>query len=250
MSLLTLIAVCATMLVTNFLSGLFGMAGGVILIGLLLVLLPVQQAMVLHGITQLASNIWRVVVWRAYIRWDIALVYSIGSLIALALWSITRYVPDKAVAFLMLGVTPFLTMVMPKNMRPDAESKPQAIGYGIGCTGLILLTGVAGPMLDTFFLGGKLERRQIMATKSVCQVLGHTVKLIYFAGIVVDPGTVDYFTAGLAILMAAIGTAAAKPVVEMLSDKTYRLWANRIVVSVSAYYTCYGVWLFAGPLFN
>jgi hypothetical protein len=50
--------------------------------------------------------------------------------------------------------------------------------------------------------------------------------------------------------MAAIGTAAAKPVVEMLSDKTYRLWANRIVVSVSAYYTCYGVWLFAGPLFD
>jgi hypothetical protein len=86
MSTLTLIAVCATMLVTNFLSGLFGMAGGVMLFGLLLVLLPVQQAMVLHGITQLASNIWRVVVWRAYIRWDIALVYSIGSLIALALW--------------------------------------------------------------------------------------------------------------------------------------------------------------------
>ena len=248
MSLLTLIAVCATMLVTNFLSGLFGMAGGVILIGLLLVLLPVQQAMVLHGITQLASNVWRMVVWRAHIRWDIAAVYSIGSVFALVAWGFTRFVPDKALSFLLLGVTPFLTMVMPKDMRPDAESRPQAIGYGIGCTALILLTGVAGPMLDTFFLGGKLERRQIMATKSVCQVLGHTVKLIYFAGIVVDPGTIDYLTAGLAIAMAAIGTAAAKPVVEMLSDKTYRLWANRIVVTVSAYYTCYGVWLFAAPL--
>ena len=248
MSTLTLIAVCATMLATNFLSGLFGMAGGVILIGLLLVLLPVQQAMVLHGITQLTSNIWRVIVWRSYIRWDIALIYSIGSLLALGLWSITRYVPDKAVAFLLLGVTPFLTMVMPKDMRPDAESKPQAIGYGIGCTTLILLTGVAGPMLDTFFLGGKLERRQIIATKSVCQVLGHSVKLVYFAGIVIDPGTIDYVTAGLAIVMAAIGTAAAKPVVERLSEKVYRLWANRIVVTVSVYYSCYGVWLLAEPL--
>ena len=71
-----IIAVCATMLGTSFLSGIFGMAGGIILIGLLLVLLPVQAAMVLHGITQLASNAWRAVTWRKSVRWDIAAVYS------------------------------------------------------------------------------------------------------------------------------------------------------------------------------
>ena len=39
----------ASIIATSFLSGLFGMAGGMVLMGLLLVLLPVPAAMVLHG---------------------------------------------------------------------------------------------------------------------------------------------------------------------------------------------------------
>jgi uncharacterized membrane protein YfcA len=248
MSLGIFFAVCATMLVTSFLSGIFGMAGGIILIGLLLALLPVQAAMVLHGITQLASNVWRAVTWRKSVRWDIAAVYSCGSLIALGAWSITGYVPDKAVSFLLLGVTPFMMRAVPRDLQPDPESRVQCVLYGIGCTGLILLTGVAGPMLDTFFLGGTLGRRTIMATKSVCQVLGHTVKLIYFAGVVSEPGTVDPLMAGTAVAMAALGTMLAKPVVEALSDKVYRVWANRIVVTLSGYYAVYGLYLVAIPL--
>ncbi|MEY9137494.1 hypothetical protein ACVIWV_006254 [Bradyrhizobium diazoefficiens] len=40
------------MVATAFLSGLFGMAGGLILIGVLLALMPLPTAMVLHAITQ------------------------------------------------------------------------------------------------------------------------------------------------------------------------------------------------------
>jgi uncharacterized membrane protein YfcA len=243
-----IIAVCATMLGTSFLSGIFGMAGGIILIGLLLVLLPVQAAMVLHGITQLASNTWRAVTWRKSVRWDIAAIYSCGSLIALAGWSLTGYVPDKAVSFLLLGVTPFMMRAVPQDLQPDPESRLQCALYGAGCTGLILLTGVAGPMLDTFFLGGSLDRRTILATKAVCQVLGHTVKLVYFAGLISDPGTVDPLVAGLAVAMAALGTTLARPVVDRLSDKVYRLWANRIVTVLSAYYALYGLYLVVLPL--
>lgn len=242
------IAVCVTMLATSFLSGVFGMAGGIILIGVLLVLLPVQAAMVLHGVTQLASNVWRALIWRKNVRWDIAGVYSIGSLTALGAWSLTGYVPDKAVSFLLLGVTPFMMRLVPKDLQANPESRLQCVVYGAGCTGLILLTGVAGPMLDTFFLGGSLDRRVIMATKSICQVLGHTVKLVYFAGVISDPGTVDPTVAGLAIAMSAFGTMLAKPVVEGLSDKVYRLWANRIVTVLSAYYAAYGLYLVAIPL--
>src|SRR3954463_13626565 len=49
---------------TAFLSGLFGMAGGLILIGVLLALMPLPTAMVLHAITQMASNGWRAFLWR------------------------------------------------------------------------------------------------------------------------------------------------------------------------------------------
>ena len=57
------------MVATAFLSGLFGMAGGLILIGVLLTILPLPSAMVLHAVTQMASNGWRAFLWRSHIRW-------------------------------------------------------------------------------------------------------------------------------------------------------------------------------------
>jgi uncharacterized membrane protein YfcA len=56
MSLILTAIVCLTMVATAFLSGIFGMAGGLILIGVLLVILPVPEAMMLHGVTQMART--------------------------------------------------------------------------------------------------------------------------------------------------------------------------------------------------
>ena len=55
--------------------------------------------------------------------------------------------------------------------------------------GLMLMTGVSGPLMDTFFLGGKFDRRGIVATKATCQVASHFVKLIYFGGIIDQAAT-------------------------------------------------------------
>ena len=57
--------------------------------------------------------------------------------------------------------------------------------------GLMLMTGVSGPLMDTFFLGGKFDRRGIVATKATCQVASHFVKLIYFGGIIDQAATLD-----------------------------------------------------------
>src|SRR5260221_8490052 len=64
---LALLAVAA--LVTSFISGILGMAGGMILMGILLAVLPLPAAMMLHGITQLASNAWRAFLWRTQVDW-------------------------------------------------------------------------------------------------------------------------------------------------------------------------------------
>ena len=53
MSLTLALTIGVIVTATSFLSGLFGMAGGLILIGALLALLPVATAMVLHAIRRL-----------------------------------------------------------------------------------------------------------------------------------------------------------------------------------------------------
>ena len=78
MTPLMIAALGLLMVATSFLSGLFGMAGGLILIGVLLALMPLPTAMVLHAITQMASNGWRAFLWRSHIRWRPVCVYLIG----------------------------------------------------------------------------------------------------------------------------------------------------------------------------
>src|SRR4029078_1752322 len=106
MTPLLIAALGLLMVATAFLSGLFGMAGGLILIGVLLTLMPLPTAMVLHAITQMASNGWRALLWRAHLRSRAVFVYLIGCALALGAWSVVRYVPNKPIALLLLGVTP------------------------------------------------------------------------------------------------------------------------------------------------
>ena len=60
MPVLLMVGIVAVMVGTAFLSGIFGMAGGMILIGVLLTFMPLPTAMVLHAITQMASNGWQI----------------------------------------------------------------------------------------------------------------------------------------------------------------------------------------------
>jgi uncharacterized membrane protein YfcA len=63
------VALTASVLSTSFISGVFGMAGGMILMGLLLLFMPLAPAMVLHGLTQIAANLARAWSWRSSGRW-------------------------------------------------------------------------------------------------------------------------------------------------------------------------------------
>ena len=244
MTPLMMFLLCLVMLATSFLSGIFGMAGGLILIGVLLALLPVPTAMVLHAVTQIASNGWRGLLWRRHVRWGSVGAYVVGCLLALGAWSLSRYVPSTPVALILLGVTPFLVKLFPSDWQPNPESRVQGTIYGTACMTLMLLTGVAGPLIDSFFLGsGKFDRREIVATKAMCQIIGHGLKLAYFGGIIEQAGTLDPVLAVLAIVSSMVGTTVAKRFLEMMSDGQYRLWAGRLIATIAGYYIIHGVTL-------
>lgn len=247
MSLLLTAILLMTMVGTSFLSGIFGMAGGLILVGVLLAIMPLPAAMMLHGVTQLASNGWRALLWWRHIRWMPVAAYVAGCVLALLAWSMIRYVPDTPVALLMLGITPFMPRLAPKNLRANPDSPRQGVFYGVICMTLIILTGVAGPLIDTFFLGGTFDRREIVATKSACQVVGHSAKIVYFGSIIDQAASVDPVLAGLAIAASFLGTSLAARVLEAMSDVQFRLWANRIITTIAAYYILDGSYLLIWP---
>ena len=91
---LVLAALAVVAVVTSFISGIFGMAGGMLLIGFLLFLLPVPVAMVFHGVIQIAANGWRSWLWRRHINWGWC-CSSVGSAFSLVVFSSFAFVPPK-----------------------------------------------------------------------------------------------------------------------------------------------------------
>src|SRR6476660_3029640 len=107
-AILLLLAVSA--LLTSFISGILGMAGGMILMGILLALLPLPVAMMLHGITQLASNAWRALLWRKEVDWRVVRGYFYGAMAMTLVFAVVKLVVGKPIALVVMGLTPFITL--------------------------------------------------------------------------------------------------------------------------------------------
>lgn len=236
----------ALVLATSFLSGVFGMAGGMILMGALVFLMPVPTAMVLHGITQMTSNGWRALVWRRYVHWSIVLRYVAGLALAALLFLLLRFVPDERIVLLALGLMPFVALAVPERLVPQAEKRGGAELCGFLCTALQLLSGISGPALDLFFLKGKMDRRAVVATKATCQTLTHLVKLLYFGLLVggAEAGYLEPLVVGLAVGLAMLGTTLSRSVLERLSDQGFRRYTQWIVMAIGAVYLTRGVLAF------
>ena len=61
------LTIVATVVLTSMLSGVLGMAGGIILMALLVALKPVAAAMIIHGVVQATSNGSRAFLLRRHI---------------------------------------------------------------------------------------------------------------------------------------------------------------------------------------
>ena len=242
-----LAALAVSALATSFVSGILGMAGGMILMGVLLALLTVPKAMVLHGVTQLASNGWRAILWRRSIDWRVFRGNAWGALVALAFFTAVQLVVGKPVALVILGLTPFVGLALPERLVLDVQRRGHAFACGVVCTGLQLLAGVSGPILDVFFVRSKMDRRAVVATKASTQSLGHIIKIAYFGGLVgaAQRGTVDFWLAALMVALAITGTTLSRRVLENLTDVSFRRWTRWTVLTTGVVYLSAGAWLLA-----
>ncbi|WP_265502585.1 TSUP family transporter [Paracoccus beibuensis] len=243
MTPLLMLAFAATVLTTSFVSGLFGMAGGMLLMGVLLFLVSVPDAMVLHGVAQMASNGWRALLWRKYILWRVVARYIIGLIAAGMLFVSLVIVPDERVVLLLLGVVPFVGRMLPDKIMPQATQPGGAEWCGFISTSLQLLSGVSGPLLDMFFVRSVLDRRVVVATKAACQVVTHLSKLLYF-GLLLGGGTastVDPLVLTFAVAMAVLGTSMSRMFLERMTDQNFRKYTWRIVMAVGCVYLVKGL---------
>jgi uncharacterized membrane protein YfcA len=243
-----LVALAFAAVVTSFISGIFGMAGGMMLMGVLLLMLPVPVAMVFHGMIQIAANGWRAWLWRRHIRWRVVLEYGLGSVASLIVFSFFSFVPDKALVLRMVGLTPFIALSVPKSISPDVERGGHALLAGVIGGAMQLVAGITGPLLDIFYVRTGMPRQVNVATKSAAQVLGHITKVAYFGALVSNPGGRDleqWLVMAYAACFAVLGTTLSRSVLDRLSDRQFYYWTRRVILALGLVYVGQAAWLMA-----
>ena len=234
--LITVIVIVAS-LATAFLSSIFGMLGGLILMGILVSLMQVGPAMILHGLIQMTSNGYRAWLNQKDINWKIVSTLFIGNVLAMATLFFIAFVPDRITVLFALGILPYIAWVMPSNLAFDVTKTPIGILAGFILVGTNLLAGVGGPLLDVFFQRVKMTRHQVVATKAVAQFLGHVSKVIFFGGLAVSSSSENwpaFWLLIIAMVVSVIGTTLGKRVLDKINDKTFFSWTQRIMLTVGA----------------
>jgi uncharacterized membrane protein YfcA len=216
---------CAASFVTAVVSAVLGMAGGIMLLAVLLLFLDPAIAIPIHAVVQLTSNSSRVVIHRNEIRRDMLIPFCLLLLPAGALTvPLVQHAPADA---LRLAVGAFVIIATWRKqwllLGFDAERLPigprfALVGAGAGAIGPVI--GATGPFIAPFFLGVGLSRFEIIGTKAACQAAGHLAKvaLFGFAGF----AFVEYGAATLAMAACVIaGTASGTRLLSELDDARF-----------------------------
>ena len=241
MSPLILAALAIVVFLTSVLSGIFGMAGGMILLAVLLTMMPVATAIAVHGLVQIVANGSRAIFSRAFIDWRILGVTVLGLLTAAAVLVILRYSPDLVVVTIVVGLLPILVWLRKSWLALDASKPSHAYLSGLVSGGLNLAVGAAGPTIDLFYIRTNMDRRKVIATKAAVQVVSHGAKVIFYGLTASALSLGDLWVIVIAAPFAVFGTNVGYRILQRLTDDGFRKWTRYIVTSIGLVYLVRGL---------
>jgi uncharacterized membrane protein YfcA len=236
---------------TSALSAIVGMAGGLILKGVLIALSPVATAMVIHGFTQAIANGYRAFRLRHSIDWNALRFYLRGALLSLVIFSLVQWVPSSTGIYFGLGILPFLSLLVPTSIRPDFAHPRVAQVTGFLVNGTQLLAGVAGPLLDLAFVETRYSKSEVVATKAATQTVSHLMKLGCYSWILIQSAkTSDEIVSSAAMpepwllaLCAGVSilvTSAGARVLERLHERPFKSLGRFLVLGIGSVYLLLG----------
>jgi len=230
------IAVFIYILTTSTLSGAIGMGGGVILMAILLIFLPLPEALILHGITQASSNGFRALLNKRHIEKKIVFKYLLGAGLTYFVFQFISFKPSKNLIFVILGALPFLTLLKKIAIYFDIEKSGRGYLCGVLVSASQAISGVSGSILDLFYLSSDLGRFSIVATKAMTQTIGHLLKTFFFIKLMdfnFENIGVDIYA--IAIITPLLGSYLGKLILKRFDEKSFYLVAKSSMLCLSAY---------------
>jgi uncharacterized protein len=208
---------------TSALTASFGVGGGIAMLAMLGLFLPVAALIPVHGAVQLGSNTGRAWHQRAAIRYGIFVPFLAGSLIgAVAGAAIVVQLPD-AVLKLVLGA--FIIALTWANIPGFQRIGRTGLAVGSAVTALLtMMVGATGPLVSSLFAQViPDDRKALVATHAAGMTVQHFLKIIVF-------GLAGFaFAAWLPLIAVMIvsgylGTVYGSRWLDRLPEEAFRKW--------------------------
>jgi len=205
---------------TSAMTAAFGIGGGVALLAIMSMVIPVATLIPAHGIVQMGSNAGRAWHLRSHIRWTFMLAFAIGAILGTAVGSqIVIALPDALLKIILALFVLFLVWApRPKFMQGGAAT----IGFGGAFSSLVgMFVGATGPLVAAIVAGKAPDRQGVVATHATAMTLQHGLKIIAF-------GFVGFaFEAWIGLLLAMIasgylGTITGGKILHMMDESLFR----------------------------
>ena len=234
-----LATLCVAALLTSILSAVIGMAGGIVLLSVMLLFMDPLEAIPLHGVVQLISNGSRSWIQREHVRWEVFWRYAAPLVPAgvLGLWIAQGLPPSltRALIGVFVLTATWAPGVLLLGTHPE-QSEPRRRFLLLGAVvGVINMTvGATGPLIAPFFLNLGLSRQALVGTKAACQAAGHVVKISLFgvAGFAFAP-----WLTPLALLsaMVVVGSWLGSRILDRVSERHFVMLYRGVLSIIAAH---------------
>jgi len=230
MNATTFVVLGIAALLTSALSAVLGMAGGVLLLSIMLSFMSHGEAIPTHAAVQMFSNGTRVLVFirdvdrRAFVQF-IAGVIPGGAIGFIVLWTMgePRASEPYLKAFVGLYVLAATWMPRPHRRQPAAHRWWWVPAGGVLAGAAALTVGAVGPLIAPVFLRADFTKERLIATKACCQLATHVVKIPTFLLLRDLPVTRLGLLALVMIVMVIPGTILGKRVLGHIPEHLFQI---------------------------
>ncbi len=221
----TIALLCLASVLTAGVSAVLGMAGGIMLLAVMLLFFEPAVAIPVHAIVQLTSNSSRVVIHRRAVRADLlapfALLLLPAGYLTLPLMQITPADTLRLAIGLFVIVATWRKEWLLLGFDPQRlGNRPRFALVGAGSGALGPLIGATGPFIAPFFLGIGLSRFELIGTKAACQAATHLAKMLLFGVAGFDFLAYGPLTLAMAVSVV-VGTALGTRLLQRIDDDRF-----------------------------
>lgn len=189
---------------TSLITATLGIGGGMLLLAVMAVFIPISALIPVHGLVQLGSNTSRALMTFRHIDWRMLYLFSIGAIAGAGVASFIVVQLPLVVIQLAVGVF-ILFLIWGSKPKAQETSASGRVLAGLVTTIISVFVGATGPLVAAFAHRNQYSKMQLSATFSSCMTMQHILKALVFVSI----GFSFWQWAGLVsamIISGALGT--------------------------------------------